>query len=203
MAKKSSKGGGKPIPKVEVNLVISPPEIENLLATLQERFEQNMDRHEGLEWNKIAAKLEGNPEKLTSLNAMEATGGEPDVVGYDAESSEYIFMDCSAESPQRRSICYDEAALAERHKKGVFPGGSAVGLAARMGIELLNEEQYRQLQTLGEFDTKTSSWLQTPTNIRKLGGAIFADRRFGHVFVYHNGAPSFYGGRGFRGLLRV
>lgn len=203
MAKKSAKGGGKPIPKVAVNLEASPPEIENLLATLQERFEQNMDRHAGLEWDKIVAKLERSPEKLSSLHAMETTGGEPDVVGYDADSGEFIFMDCSAESPQRRSICYDETALAARHKKGVYPGGSAVGLAAAMGIELLNEEQYRQLQELGEFDTKTSSWLQTPNDIRSLGGAIFGDRRFGRVFVYHNGALSFYGGRGFRGSLRV
>lgn len=203
MAMKSSKGGGKPIPKVEVNLVVSPPEIENLFATLQERFEQHIDRHTGLAWDEIVARLEVSPDKVSSLHAMETTGGEPDVVGYDADSAEYIFMDCSAETPLRRSICYDEAALAERHKKGVYPGGSAVGLAAAMGIDLLNEEQYHHLQTLGEFDTKTSSWLQTPAEIRKRGGAIFGDRRFGRVFVYHNGAPSFYGGRGFRAALRV
>jgi hypothetical protein len=152
----------------------------------------------------IQEKLEAHPEKLASLNAMESTGGEPDVVGYDEKSAEYIFYDCSAESPDgRRSICYDGKGQAEREKKGIHPAGNAVDLAAAMGIELLNEEQYRALQELGEFDTRSSSWIQTPADIRKLGGAIFADRRYDHIFVYHNGAQSFYSVRGFRGSLRV
>ncbi len=204
MAKKSSKGSGRPIPKVAINLEISPMQGEELLTTLQVRFEENMNRHEGLEWDKIQAKLKAHPKKLSSLNAMESNGGEPDVVGYDKETDQYIFYDCSAESPQgRRSICYDGKAQAEREKKGVHPAGNAIDLADAMGIELLNEAQYRELQKLGEFDTKTSSWIQTPTDIRKLGGAIFADHRYGRVFVYHNGAPSFYAARGFRGSLRV
>ncbi|MEM7116660.1 MAG: DUF4256 domain-containing protein [Chloroflexota bacterium] len=204
MAKKSAKGSGQPIPKIPVNLAVSPPEIEALLATLQDRFEQNMQRHQGLEWAKIEAKLEAHPEKLSSLNAMETTGGEPDVIGYDQEADAYIFCDCSAESPPgRRSICYDGVGQAEREKKGLHLGGNAIDLAAAMGIELLDEVQYRELQKLGAFDTKTSSWVQTPVAIRKLGGAIFGDRRFDHVFIYYNGAHSFYGARGFRGLLRV
>ncbi len=206
MAKKSSKGkgSGKPIPNVEINLELSPKEREELLRRLKDRFEKNMDRHEGLEWAEIQAKLEAQPEKLSSLKAMESTGGEPDVVGYDEETGEYIFYDCSAESPKGRTkICYDGEAQAERKKKGVDPAGNAVDIAAEMGIELLNEEQYRALQELGEFDTKTSSWIKTPADIRELGGAIFADRRYNQVFVYHNSAPSFYSSRGFRGSLRV
>lgn len=202
--KSKGKGSGKPIPKVEVNLTVSPSQREELLSTLQERFENNMERHEGIEWNKVQAKLLDNVDKLSSLNAMETTGGEPDVVAYDEQTDEYIFYDCSAESPEgRRSICYDGDGQAAREKKGIFPGGNAVDLADSMGIELLSEVQYRRLQELGNFDTKTSSWIQTPADIRALGGAIFADFRFGHVFVYHNGAQSFYGARGFRGALRV
>ena len=204
MGKKSSKGSGKPIRKVEIDLETSPKQREALLKTLQDRFEKNMDRHKGLAWSKIQAKLEGHPEKLASLSAMERTGGEPDVVGYDKKTGEYIFCDCSAESPKdRRSICYDREGQKEREKKGVHPAGNAVDLAAAMGIELLNEEQYRELQQLGEFDTKTESWIQTPAAIRKLGGALFCDRRYDHVFVFHNSAPSFYAARGFRGSLRV
>ena len=204
MAKKPSKGSGQPIPKIEINLELSPEQGEELLKTLQVRFEKNMNRHKGLEWPKIQAKLEAQPEKLSSLNAMESTGGEPDVVGYDKKTGEYIFYDCSAESPTgRRSICYDRGGQEEREKKGVRPAGNAVDLAVAMGIELLNEDQYRALQKLGEFDTKTESWIQTPVDIRKLGGALFCDRRYGHVFVFHNSAPSFYAARGFRGSLRV
>jgi hypothetical protein len=204
MAKKSSKGNGKPIPTVEVNLELSPEQGEELLTTLQSRFEKNMNRHKGLEWAKVQAKLEAHPEKLSSLNAMESTGGEPDVVGTDQKTGETIFYDCSPESPEgRRSICYDGEGQEEREKKGVHPAGNAMDLAAAMGIELLNEDQYRELQELGEFDTRTSSWIQTPADIRKRGGALFADRRYGQVFVYHNSAGSFYSARGFRGSLRV
>lgn len=177
-------------------------ELEELFEILKTRFEKNMNRHKGLEWTKVKAKLEANNEKLWSLNEMERTGGEPDVVGHDKKTGEYIFYDCSDESPKgRRSVCYDNEALESR--KEFKPKNSAVGMAAEMGIEILTEEQYRELQKLGEFDTKTSSWLKTPSDIRKLGGAIFADFRFGNVFVYHNGAESYYAGRGFRGLLRV
>ncbi len=175
---------------------------EELLRVLKARFEKNMNRHKGLEWAKLQAKLEANPEKLWSLSEMEKTGGEPDVVGHDKKTDEYIFYDCSAESPKgRRSLCYDREALESRkqHK----PENNASDVAAAMSIELLTEEQYRELQKLGEFDTKTSSWVKTPSDIRKLGGAIFADYRYGHVFVYHNGAESYYGARGFRGSLRV
>lgn len=204
MAKKSSKESGKPTPKIEMNLELSPEQVKELLKGLQDRFEKNMHRHKGLAWHKIQAKLKAHAEKLSSLNAMEGTGGEPDVVGYDQKTSEYIFYDCSAESPKgRRSICFDGEAQAEREKKGVHPAGNAVDLAAVMGIELLNEDQYRELQKLGEFDTKTESWIQTPADIRNLGGALFCDRRYGHVFVFHNSAPSFYAARGFRGVLRV
>ena len=177
-------------------------EQEELLKTLKARFEKNMNRHKGLDWAKVQAKLEANPEKLRSLNEMETTGGEPDVVGHDKKSGEYIFYDCSAESPKgRRSICYDREALEARkeHK----PKDSAVNMAAGMGIELLTEEQYRELQKLGNFDLKTSSWVKTPTEIRKLGGALFCDRRYDHVFLYHNGADSYYAARAFRGSLRV
>ena len=175
---------------------------EELLRALKARFEKNMNRHKGLEWAKVQAKLEANPEKLWSLNEMERTGGEPDVVGYDKKTGEYIFYDCSAESPKgRRSVCYDREALESRkeHK----PKDNAIDMAAAMGIELLTEEQYRELQKLGNFDTKTSSWVKTPANIRKLGGAIFCDRRYDTVFVYHNGAESYYAARGFRGSLRA
>ena len=181
---------------------LSPEHREGLLGILKARFEKNLNRHKGIEWAKVQAKLEAHPEKLWSLNEMERTGGEPDVVGYDKKTGEYIFFDCSAESPKgRRSVCYDREALDSRkeHK----PENSAMDMAAAMGIELLTEEQYRELQKLGNFDTKTSSWVRTPSDIRKLGGAIFADYRYGHVFVYHNGAESYYGARAFRGSLRV
>ena len=175
---------------------------EKLLSALQARFEKNMNRHKGLEWAQVQAKLEANAEKLWSLSEMERTGGEPDVVGHDKKTGEYIFYDCSAESPKgRRSVCYDREALESRkeHK----PEDNAIDMAAAMGIELLTEEQYRELQKLGNFDTKTSSWVKTPSDIRKLGGALFCDRRYGHVFVYHNGAESYYAARAFRGSLRV
>ena len=181
---------------------LSSEQHEELLRALKARFEKNMNRHKGLEWVKVQTKLEAGPEKLWSLNEMERTGGEPDVVGHDKKTGEYIFYDCSAESPEgRRNVCYDREALEARkeHK----PKDSAINMAAAMGIELLTEEQYRELQKLGNFDTKTSSWVITPSEIRKLGGAIFADRRYDHVFVYHNGAESYYGSRGFRGSLRV
>ena len=183
---------------------LSPQQRKELLRILNTRFEKNMNRHKGIEWTKVQAKLEVNSEKLWSLNEMELTGGEPDVVGYDKKTGEYIFYDCSAESPKgRRNVCYDREGQEAREKKGVHPEGNAIDMAATMGIELLTEEQYRELQKLGNFDTKTSSWVKTPSDIRKLGGAIFADRRYDHVFVYHNSAPSFYGVRGFRGSLRV
>jgi hypothetical protein len=183
---------------------LSPEKREELLRALKARFEKNMNRHNGLEWAKVQAKLEANTEKLRSLNEMEKTGGEPDVVGHDEKTGEYIFYDCSAESPKgRRNVCYDREAQEEREKHGVHPAGNVIDMAAAMGIELLTEEQYRELQKLGNFDTKTQSWVKTPSDIRKLGSAIFVDRRYGHVFVYHNGAPSFYGVRAFRGSLRV
>ena len=197
------KGSGKSIPKVKVKKELPSDKGEALLQTLKDRFENNMNRHKGLEWAKVHAKLEANTEKLKSLNAMESTGGEPDVVGQDKKTGEYIFYDCSEQSPDRRSICYDSEGQKEREKKGVYPAGNAVDLAASMGIELLTEEQYRELQKLGEFDTKTESWIQTPDDIRELGGALFCDRRYGKVFVFHNSAPSFYAARGFRGVLRV
>jgi hypothetical protein len=198
---KGSKGGPTP---VEVNKEFSTEQGQELLSTLEARFEKHTDRHQGIEWAKVRARLEENVEKLSSLNAMETTGGEPDVLGYDEKTAEYIFCDCSVQSPEgRRSICYDREAQEERVKKGVFPAGNAIELAAEMGIELLTEDQYRELQKLGNFDTKTSSWLKTPDEIRERGGAIYGDRRYGRVFIYHNGAPSFYAARGFRGLLRV
>jgi hypothetical protein len=181
---------------------LSPAQIEELLGILKARFEKNMPRHEGLEWAGVQARLEANPGKLWSLHEMERTGGEPDVMGYDQATGEYIFYDCAAESPKgRRSICFDGAALAARkeHK----PKSSALDMAAAMGIALLGEEEYRRLQKLGNYDTKTSSWIQTPSRIRELGGALFADRRYDTVFVYHNGAESYYASRGFRGALRV
>lgn len=181
---------------------LSQEQREQLLETLKARFEKNMNRHQGLEWSKVQTKLEANPEKLWSLSEMERTGGEPDVVSYDEKTDEYIFFDCAAESPKgRRSVCYDREALESRKKHK--PENSAMDMAAAMGIELLTEEQYRALQQLGEFDLKTSSWIQTPPDIRKRGGALFCDRRYEHVFVYHNGAESYYASRGFRGWLKV
>ncbi|OCA83153.1 hypothetical protein A8F94_18685 [Bacillus sp. FJAT-27225] len=181
---------------------LSLEQSEELMGILKDRFEKNMHRHEGLDWDKIQAKLDENPEKLWSLNEMERTGGEPDVVGYDEEKDEYLFYDCSAESPKgRRSVCYDREALEARKKHK--PETSAMDMATDMGIELLTEEQYRALQELESFDKKTSSWVKTPSDIRERGGALFCDWRYGHVFLYHNGADSYYGARGFRGSLRV
>jgi hypothetical protein len=181
---------------------LSPQQREELLSALKGRFEKNMHRHKGLEWAKVQAKLEANIEKLWSLNEMESTGGEPDVVGYDKKTGEYIFYDCSAESPKgRRSVCYDHEALEARKENK--PKNSAVRMATDMGIELLTEEQYRELQQLGNFDLKTSSWVNTPSNIRELGGGLFCDRRYNQVFLYHNGADSYYAARAFRGSLRV
>lgn len=181
---------------------LSPAQTTELLKTLKARFEKNMGRHKGIEWAKVQSKLEAHPEKLWSLDDMETTGGEPDVVGFDKKTGEYIFYDCAAESPAgRRSLCYDREALNSRkeHK----PKNSAMDIAAEMGIEILTEEQYRELQQLGKFDLKTSSWVKTPAAIRKLGGAVFCDRRYDTIFLYHNGAESYYAARGFRGLLRV
>ncbi len=181
---------------------LAPEEREELLRVLKARFEKNMNRHKGLEWAKVQAKLESNSDKLWSLNEMERTGGEPDVVGHDKKTGEYSFYDCSAESPiGRRNVCYDREGLESR--KANKPKNNAIDMAAAMGIEILTEEQYRELQKLGNFDTKTSSWVKTPSDIRKLGGALFVDCRYGNVFVYHNSAPSYYGVRGFRGSLRV
>lgn len=184
------------------NKALTEQQAKTLCSELKMRFEKNMLRHKGLDWNKIEQQLIAKPEKLRSLDAMEQTGGEPDVVGYDEKTGEYLFYDCAAESPKgRRSLCYDQTALDARkeHK----PQGSATEVAARMGISLLTEEEYGALQQLGAFDTKTSSWIQTPDDIRKLGGAVFCDRRYGRVFLYHNGAESYYAGRAFRGCLRV
>ena len=181
---------------------LSTEQQKELLKNLKARFEKNMNRHKGLEWSKVQSKLEANTQKLWSLNEMESTGGEPDVLGFDNKSGEYMFYDCSVETPKgRRSICYDREALESRkeHK----PKDNAMDMAAAMGIEVLTEEQYRELQKFGNFDTKTSSWIQTPADIRKRGGALFCDRRYDHVFVYHNGAESYYAARGFRGLLKV
>ncbi len=178
------------------------PEQRELLRALKARFEKNMNRHKGLEWAKVQAKLEANTEKLRSLNEMERTGGEPDVVGHDKKTGEYVFYDCSAESPKgRRNVCYDREGQGAR--KAFKPENNAIDMAAAMSIELLTEEHYRELQKLGNFDMKTSSWVKTPSDIRKLGGALFADRRYGNVFVYHNSAPSYYGARAFRGSLRI
>ena len=182
--------------------MLSIEQQQQLLGTLKARFVKNTGRHENIEWAAVQVKLEANTQKLWSLNEMEMTGGEPDVIGFDADTGEYLFCDCSAESPKgRRSLCYDREALDSRkeHK----PENSAIDMAASMGVELLDEEQYRQLQQFGEFDTKTSSWIKTPDPVRKLGGALFCDRRYNHVFVYHNGASSYYAARAFRGLLRV
>jgi hypothetical protein len=181
---------------------LSPEQREELLRTLKARFEKNMNRHRGLEWAKVQAKLETSTEKLWSLHEMERTGGEPDVVGQDGKTREYIFHDCSAESPKgRRSTCYDREA--QESRKEHRPDNNAIDMAAALGIELLTEEQYRALQELGKFDTTTSSWVRTPSHIRELGGALFCDRRYDTVFLYHNGAPSYYAARGFRGSLRV
>jgi hypothetical protein len=184
------------------NVTLSKKQREDLLKALKARFEKNMHRHKDLGWPQVQAKLEAHAEKLWSLNEMERTGGEPDVVGQGKETGEYVFYDCSEQSPKdRRSLCYDREALESR--KEAKPKDSAINMAAAMGIELLTEAQYRELQTLGEFDTKTSSWVKTPSAIRKLGGALFCDRRYDTVFVYHNGAESYYAARGFRGLLKV
>ena len=184
------------------NKQLSPARRKELLSVLKARFEKNMNLHTGLNWPGILARLEGNDEKLWSLSEMERTGGEPDVVGYNVKTKEYLFYDCSAESPAgRRSVCYDREGLESR--KEFKPENNAVDMAAAMGIELLTEEQYRALQQLGKFDQKTSSWVKTPPGIHKLGGALFADLRYGHVFIYHNGAASYYAGRGFRGSVRV
>jgi hypothetical protein len=181
---------------------LSPEQQQEILGKLKARFEKNMNRHNGLEWAKVQARLEGNSEKLWSLNEMEETGGEPDVVDYDNKTGEYIFYDCSEESPKgRRSICYDREALESRKENK--PKNNAIDMATDMGVEILTEEQYRELQKLGKFDLKTSNWVKAPANIRKLGGAIFCDYRYDTVFVYHNGAESYYAGRGFRGSLKV
>lgn len=181
---------------------LSSKQRDELLRALQARFEKNTNRHKGLAWAEVQEKLQSNPEKLWSLSEMERTGGEPDVIGHDRKAGEYIFYDCSAESPKdRRSLCYDREALDSRKENK--PKGSATDMAAAMGVELLTEEQYRELQKVGEFDVKTSSWVKTPSNVRKLGGALFCDRRFDTVFTYHNGAESYYAARGFRGSLRV
>src|ERR1700741_2317422 len=181
---------------------LSPAQREELLTALKARFEKHMNRHKGLEWAKVQAKLETNPEKLWSLSEMERTGGEPDVVGHDKKTGEYVFFDCSPQSPRgRTNVCYDREALDSRREHK--PKNSAIDMAAAMGIELLTEEQYHELQKLGEFDTKSSSWVKAPTDIRKLGGGLFGDRRFGRVFIYHNGVQSYYSGRAFRGSLRV
>ena len=183
---------------------VTPAQREELLKVLQARFVENMSRHKDLEWSDVKSRLEANIEKIWSLGEMERTGGEPDVIGHDRKTGEYVFCDCSAETPEgRRNVCYDRDGQQEREKKGVHPAGNAVDMAAAMGIDLLTEEQYRELQKLGEFDRKTSSWVKTPTDTRELGGAIFCDRRYNTVFVYHNSAPSFYSSRGFRGALRV
>jgi hypothetical protein len=187
---------------VERNKELSPEQREELLRALKARSEKNMNRHKGLEWAKVQAKLEANTEKLWSLNEMERTGGEPDVVGHDKKTGEYIFYDCSAESPKgRRSVCYDREG--QEARKEHKPENNAIDMAAAMGIELLTEEEYRELQKLGSFDSKTSSWVKTPSDIRKLGGALFCDRRYDTVFVYHNSAPTYYRARAFRGSLRV
>jgi len=188
--------------KNTIKRTLSSKESDGLLKALKSRFEDNMNRHKGLQWANVQAKLEANPEKLWSLNEMERTGGEPDVVGYDKKTGADTFYDCAAESPKgRRSICYDRAALDARKENK--PANSAIDMATDMGIELLTEDQYRELQKLGEFDLKTSSWIQTPTDIRTLGGALYCDRRYNTLFLYHNGADSYYGARGFRGSLRV
>jgi hypothetical protein len=190
--------------RVELVSTLSADQREQLLTMLKARFEKNMARHAHLEWTDIEKKLQINPGKLLSLANMELTGGEPDVTGFDEETGEYLFYDCSSETPQgRKNTCYDRGGQDAREKQGIHPVGNAVDMAADLAIELLSEEQYRKLQTVGEFDRKTSSWIFTPPELRKLGGALFCDRRYGRVFVYHNSAPSFYSSRGFRGVLRA
>jgi hypothetical protein len=190
------------MPKNEGSKKLKAEQAKDLLRVLKTRFEKNMQRHKGLEWEKVLSRLESHPAKLWSLDEMEASGGEPDVIGYDKKTGEFIFCDCSPESPKdRRSICYDGEAL--RSRKEHKPRNSAMEMAEEMGVEMLDEEQYRELQKLGVFDTKTSSWIRTPAPIRKLGGALFCDRRYDHVFTYHNGAESYYAARGFRGMLKV
>lgn len=202
MAKKAARGGGRPVPQWHIDLEFSPEEGEAVLNRLQARFESNMHRHADLAWPEIRDRVGAHPDKLAALVAMERTGGEPDVIGRDAAIGAFIYCDCSPQSPHgRRSLCYDGDALASRKRNK--PSGSAVEAATLLGIELLTEAQYRELQKLGEFDTKTSSWVQTPPEIRALGGALFCDRRYNHVFVYHNGAESYYAARGFRGRLLV
>lgn len=202
MPKTAPKGSGKPNADFEIDLTYSPMEGAALLGTLQQRFEENGHRHAGVAWSDVQARLEAQPDKLKALIGMERTGGEPDVIGRDAATGAIIFCDCAPESPGgRRSLCFDDAALASRKQNK--PGGSAMGMAARLGIEMLTEAQYRALQALEPFDTKTSSWVQTPAAIRALGGALFCDRRYDYVFVYHNGAESYYAARGFRGRLLV
>ncbi len=187
---------------MKANNELTPEQIETLLKTLKSRFEKNINRHPGLDWSAVQKRLEGNHEKIWSLAGMEDTGGEPDVVSFDTSTGEYIFYDCTPETPKgRRSICYDPEALESR--KEFKPANSAIGMASEMGVDILSEDQYRFLQTLGKFDTKTSSWIKTPPEIRELGGALFCDRRYNHVFVYHNGAESYYAVRGFRGSLKV
>jgi len=191
-----------PVSGGETKKKLSLEQIEELFRALKARFDKNMNRHKGLEWAKVQAKLEANTERLWSINEMERTGGEPDVVGHDKKTNEYIFYDCSVESPKgRRNVCYDREG--QEARKAFKPENNAIDMAAALGIELLTEEQYRELQKLGNFDTKTSSWVKTPSAIRKLGGALFADRRYGNVFVYHNSAPSYYSVRAFRGSQRV
>ncbi|MEM7336754.1 MAG: DUF4256 domain-containing protein [Chloroflexota bacterium] len=200
----AAKGKGKPIPKVEINLNPTAEQRAELLQTIQSRFEQNSHLREGVAWREVLMRLQAQPEKIASLYAMETTGGEPNIVIFEQDSDNFFFIDCAAQSPTgRRSICYDSKGEAARIKKGIHPGGNAEDIAQSMGIDILDESQYRQLQALGEFDTKTESWLKTPSKIRALGGAIFGDRRYDTVFVSHNSAPSFYSSRGFRGLLRI
>jgi len=194
----------QPIQKIKIETKISPPQTKNLIKILEKRFEKNSNRHKGIKWEKIKNILESERKKIISLYAMETTGGEPDVISFDGKTEEYFFCDCSEQSPKgRRNVCYDQDAQNEREEKGVFPAGNAVSLAKDMGIELLTKDQYQMLQQVVKFDTTTSSWLKTPEEIRKFGGAIFADRRYNHVFIYHNSAPTFYSSRGFRGVLRV
>ena len=204
MGKKDGASKLEPINLVQLRRKLTSDEQKEQLKILKNRFDENMDRHKDLKWSDIKAKLEADIDKIRSLHAMEATGGEPDVVGKDEKTGEFLFYDCVDQSPSgRRNICYDRKAQDEREKKGVFPAGNVIDIAEAIGFELLDEAQYRELQEIFEFDTKTQSWVKTPKAIRSHGGGIFCDRRYNHVFMYHNGASSFYSGRGFRGLLRV